>query len=151
MKITKFEHSGLAIEKDGKVLVFDPVEFTEKIPALLGVVGIVITHKHGDHLQPAVIERILSANPEAELICSEETLASLPNASVARAGDVREVGDFKLEFFGKNHAEIIPGQIPCDNIGVVIDGIVVNPGDSFDLPNGPVRVLLTPIAAPFSL
>ena len=54
MKITKLEHSGIIIEKDGKRVVFDPVEIRGKIPKLENVVAIVITHKHGDHLQPEI-------------------------------------------------------------------------------------------------
>jgi len=34
MKITKLEHSGIIIEKDGKRVVFDPVEINGKIPKL---------------------------------------------------------------------------------------------------------------------
>ena len=34
IKIIKLEHSGVAIEKDEKMVVFDPVEFTEKFPNL---------------------------------------------------------------------------------------------------------------------
>ena len=49
MKITKLEHSGLVIEKDGQNLVFDPVEFTGIIPKIENVAAVVITHKHGDH------------------------------------------------------------------------------------------------------
>lgn len=36
MQITKLEHSGMIVEKDGKKLVFDPVEFAETLPELHG-------------------------------------------------------------------------------------------------------------------
>lgn len=150
MKITKYEHSGLVIEKDGKVLVFDPVEFKEKLPEFTNVVAVVITHKHGDHFQPAVVERIMAANPAAELITSAETAEMVNGAIVAKAGDTRDVSGFKLDFFGRDHAAIIPGQVPCDNIGIVVDGLMANPGDSFDLPATPVKVLFTPIASPWN-
>ena len=150
MKITKFEHSGLAFEKDGKVLLVDPVEFEKKLPEFTNVVGIILTHKHGDHCQPAVIERIMAANPASELITSTETAEMVNGAVAAKAGDTRDVSGFKLDFFGRDHAAIIPGQVPCDNIGVVVDGLVVNPGDSFDLPDGPSKVLLSPIASPWN-
>ena len=150
MKITKFEHSGFAVEKDGKTLVFDPVEFEQKLPELTNVVGIIVTHKHGDHCQPAVIEQIKAANPAAELIVSAQTAEMVNGAVAAKAGDTRDVSGFKLDFFGRDHAAIIPGQVPCDNIGVVVDGLVVNPGDSFDLPAGPSKVLLAPIASPWN-
>lgn len=150
MKITKYEHSGLVIEKDGKVLVFDPVEFNEKLPEFTNVAAVVITHKHGDHCQPAVIEKIMAANPGAELITSRQTTETLPNASAVVAGDTRDVAGFQLAFFGRDHAAIIPGQVPCDNIGIVVDGLMANPGDSFDLPATPVKVLFAPIASPWN-
>ncbi len=58
---------------------------------------------------------------------------------------------FDLKFFGKDHAPIIPGVVPCENIGVVIDDKFVNPGDSFDVPEGldEVEVLFVPSAAPW--
>ena len=59
MKITKLEHSGVTIEKDGKVLVFDPVEIMEKLPDFENVVAVIITHKHGDHYQLDKITEIL--------------------------------------------------------------------------------------------
>lgn len=156
MKITKLEHSGVVVEKAGKVLVFDPVEFTEKLPELEGVVGIVITHKHGDHLQPEQIERILKANPGARVFAASDAVGMAPNATALRAGDTLEVGGFKLDIFGGNHASIITGQVPCENIGVAVDGKVMNPGDSFDMAGDSgvgsfdaPEVLLVPIAAPW--
>lgn len=46
---------------------------------------------------------------------------------------------------------IVPGVVPCENIGVVVDGKYVNPGDSFDVPEnfGEVKVLFVPSAAPW--
>ena len=149
MKITKLEHSGIVIEKDGKLLVFDPVEFTEKLPELKNVVAIIITHKHSDHLQPEILTKILGDNPEAKILTTGDTSALVENAIVMKSGGHYEIGGFSLDFFGGNHAAIIPEQIPCENIGVVVDGAIVNPGDSFDLPDVRAKVLFVPIAAPW--
>ncbi len=59
MKITKLEHSGLAVEQGGQTLLCDPVEITEKLPEFGNIIAIVITHQHSDHFQPVVIN-----NPE---------------------------------------------------------------------------------------
>ena len=67
MKITKLEHSGIIIEKDEKQIVFDPVEFEDKILRLENVVAIIITHKHSDHLQPEVIAKIRNDNPPVKI------------------------------------------------------------------------------------
>ena len=63
MKITKLEHSGMILEKNGRKIVFDPVEFENKLPELDNVVAVVITHKHGDHLQVEKLNEIVAKNP----------------------------------------------------------------------------------------
>lgn len=151
MKITKLEHSGIIFEKDGKKVVCDPVEFTEKLPVMEGVVAVVITHKHGDHLQIGRLTEILEKNREVRVFTTSDATPEVPHAEVVRNGDEVRVSEFELKFFGKNHAEIIPGVVPCENIGVLVDGEFVNPGDSFDMPAdlGEVKVLFVPSAAPW--
>ena len=149
MKITKLEHSGILIEKDGKLLVFDPAEFTKKIPKLDNVAAVVITHKHSDHFQPEVLAKIVGDNSGAKILTTSEVGALVENSIVVKAGDHYEIGEFNLDFFGKDHSAIVPGQIPCENIGVVVDGNIVNPGDSFDLPSTNTKVLFVPTAAPW--
>ena len=148
MKITKLEHSGIAIEKNGEILVCDPVEFIAKLPVFQNVVAIIITHKHSDHFQPEGVTRILQTNPSAQIFTTADT--AIEGATIVKAGDSASVGDFKLDFFGENHAAIVPGQVPCENIGVVVDDQIVNPGDSFDLPEIKPGILFVPIAAPWS-
>ncbi len=152
MKITKLEHSGLVLEKDDQKLVFDPVEFADTLPKLENVVAIIITHIHSDHFQPEKITEILELNPNAKFFAPEDVNAEISNLTLVAGGDVAEIGDFKLEFFSKDHASVFAGKVPCRNIGVVIDGQVLNPGDSFDLLDStkPVPVLLVPEVAPWA-
>lgn len=179
MKLTKLEHSGTVLEKGGKKLVFDPVEFAATLPELDQVVAIVITHMHSDHLQPERLAAILDRNPGAKIFApadaAEAILSALETAdvTVVAGGDEIFVGGdevaigreaetvegfvgeregFKLEFFGKDHASVMAGKVPCQNIGVVVDGKLTNPGDSFDLleMNGAVETLLVPEVAPWA-
>lgn len=178
MKLTKLEHSGVVLEKGGKKLVFDPVEFAGTVPELEGVVAVIITHLHGDHLQPERISAILDRNPGAKIFAPEDAATVILNAlgttdvTVVAGGDEIFVGGdevavgedeategfvgenegFKLEFFGRDHASVIAGKVPCQNIGVVVDGKLTNPGDSFDLleMNGAIEALLVPEVAPWA-
>ena len=152
MKITKLEHSGVILEKNGKKLVFDPVEFAGTLPALRDVVAIIITHLHSDHLQPEKITAIMDLNPGARIFAPEDALDQLPNATVVAGGDEMNIEGFELKFFGKDHASVMAGKVPCDNIGVVVDGKLTNPGDSFDLLelDGEVETLLVPEVAPWA-
>ncbi len=149
MKITKYEHSGVSVEKDGAVIVFDPIEIKERFPELKGVAAIMITHGHSDHWQPEVVKRILARNPEAKLYVPEDVTVDWTEATVMKAGDKVEAGGFELEFYGKDHAEVFAGKVPCANVGVIIDGIIVNPGDMYVMPDGPAKILLVPVAAPW--
>lgn len=158
MKLTKLEHSGVVLEKDGKKLVFDPVEFAATLPELKDVEVIIITHVHSDHLQPERLSAILNDNPNARIFApadAAEVIANelgSTNITIVAGGDSEEAGGFKLEFFSKDHASVVAGKIPCQNIGVVVDSKLTNPGDSFDLLelNGAVETLLVPEVAPWT-
>lgn len=130
MKITKLEHSGIIVEENGALLVCDPVEIEQKIPTIQNVEAIVVTHGHGDHYQPDVIAKIMQANPEVKIFTTEDM--GIDGAEKVRGGDVCDLPNFHLEFFSENHAEIIPGNYVCKNVGVVVNGKLMNPGDSFD-------------------
>ena len=51
MKITKYTHACVRIERDGSVLVIDPGNFSEP-EAVDGADAVIITHGHADHLEP---------------------------------------------------------------------------------------------------
>lgn len=152
MRLTKLEHSGIVLEKNGKKLVFDPVEYAETLPELTNVVAIVLTHVHPDHLQTERISAIMDLNPEAKIFAPEDAASILPNAILVAGGDEAEVEGFQLKFFGKDHASVLAGKVPCQNVGVVVDDKLTNPGDSFDLLelNGAVEALLVPEVAPWT-
>lgn len=150
MQITKLEHSGIAIEKAGQTIIFDPVEFEHQLPPFDNVIAIIITHKHGDHYQPEILQSLIAQHPQAKVITTPDNVENIAGAEVANPGSELTLGDFNLKFFSKNHAAIIPGEIPCDNLGVVIDDDIVNPSDSFDLPDGiSPNLLLVALAAPW--
>lgn len=152
MRLTKLEHSGIILDKDGKKLVFDPVEYIDVLPELHGVVAIIITHLHSDHLQPEQISKIMDLNPAAKIIAPADAAELLPNAITVAGGDELDIEGFNLKFFSKDHASVLAGKVPCQNLGVVVDDTITNPGDSFDLleMNGTVETLLVPEVAPWT-
>lgn len=151
MKLTKFDHSCIIVEKNGMKVVCDPVEFETSLPELDNVAAIIVTHKHGDHLQPERISAILDRSPEAQILTTADAVEEFDRATAVHAGDSVNLGGFELRFFGQDHGEIVPGEVPCENIGVVIDNLIVNPGDSFDIPEDLAQpeVLLVPSVAPW--
>lgn len=155
MKITKYEHACFTVEHEGKLLVVDPGAFTTNIGSPENVVGIVVTHEHADHFDPAALGALIAHNPDALVIAHKNITRqfgdhdeTLPYQSVA-AGETFDVGPFHLEFFGGEHAVIHPDMPVVANLGVMINDAIFYPGDSFVNPGKPVRVLALPVGAPW--
>ncbi len=154
MKFTKLEHSGCIIEDNGKKVICDPVEIEEKLPDLKNVAVIIITHKHGDHFQPKALEKIIARSPNVRIFAPQDfEIAEIFEHQIEKviAGAEWDIEGFNLKFFSKDHASIIPSQIPCANIGVVVNSRIVNPGDSFDIPDDlqNPELLMVPSEAPW--
>jgi len=151
MKLTKYDHACFTLEKDGKLLVVDPGEFTS-LPQLENVVAVVVTHHHADHLDPLALEALFASNPDMVVYGPEQVDDAIEgdyaHQKVA-AGDIIKTGPFTFEFFGGDHA-VIHSSFPTDqNVGVMINETVYYPGDSFSEPGKPVKVLALPSAAPW--
>ena len=152
MKLTKYAHACVVLEKDGKKLVVDPGAFGSDFGSADNVAGVIITHNHGDHFDETQVQMIVAANPQVVIITTAETAARLAHSNIItpKAGDKTAAGPFALHFTGGRHAFIYKDFPACQNLGVDIDnGSVYYPGDSFDLPAGQVHVLLTPVSGPW--
>lgn len=152
MKLTKYEHACFTVEKDGKLLVVDPGEWTTDLDSPENVVAIVVTHEHPDHFDPAALGALVAHNPDAIIYAHENITRqfgdTLPHQAV-QSGQEITVDPFTLEFFGGEHATIHESYPTIANLGVMINGCVYYPGDSFTLPYKPVKVLALPVGAPW--
>ncbi|HWR84799.1 MAG TPA: MBL fold metallo-hydrolase [Rhodoglobus sp.] len=151
MKVTKHEHACLVIEKNDEALVIDPGGFTSPLSDVHGVVAVVITHEHPDHWTPDQLQRILDANPGARILGPAGVAAAADGfeVQVVSDGDEVSVGGFALRFFGTQH-NVIHSSLPLvDNTGVLVDGELFHPGDSYTVPPVPVGTLAAPIGAPW--
>ena len=151
MKITKFEHACMVIQKGTSSLIIDPGAFTTPLTDITGVVAIVITHEHADHWTPEQLKRILERNPDALILGPGGVVAAATDFKVERVthGEELEVGDFRLSFFGEKHA-VIHESIPVvDNVAVLVDESFYYAGDSYTVPSVPVHTLAVPIGAPW--
>lgn len=151
MKLTKFEHAAMVLDKSGDTLVIDPGGYTTPLTDVTGVVAIVITHEHADHWTAEQLNRILEKNPDARIIGPAGVAAAATDFTVetVKHGDKVTAGSFELEFFGEKHA-VIHESIPLvDNVGVMVDNDFYYGGDSYTQPGVPVNVLAVPIGAPW--
>ncbi|MEO8691231.1 MAG: MBL fold metallo-hydrolase [Candidatus Saccharimonas sp.] len=152
MKLTKYEHACFTLEKDGKLIVVDPGDWTTDFIMPENVIAIVITHSHPDHCDPTIVRKIITSNPKTQVYAHSDIIRKLGSSIESRpvvAGDQIEVGPFQLAFFGGKHA-LIHSDIPqITNLGVMVNNSLYYPGDSFDAPDRPVKVLALPVSAPW--
>jgi len=159
MKLTKFTHACVRLEKDGQVLVLDPGTLSETTEALDGAHAVLITHEHPDHIDVPAVAAALGDNGGLELFApagvAQNVRKEAPDAAervhAVEPGTAFDAAGFAIRSFGGQHALIHP-QIPVvANIGYLVDGDVYHPGDSFIIPDGiSVRTLLVPIHAPWN-
>ncbi|MGO4535643.1 MBL fold metallo-hydrolase [Leifsonia sp. 2MCAF36] len=152
MRLTKFEHSGLQLEADGRKLFVDPGNFTSPLTDTANAVAVVITHEHPDHWTPEQLKRVLDVSPEAKIFAPEGVAraASGFDVTVVHAGDTIAAEPFTLRFFGGRHA-VIHESIPVvDNLGVLVNEQLYYAGDSFFVPaEVEVDLLAAPAGAPW--
>jgi L-ascorbate metabolism protein UlaG (beta-lactamase superfamily) len=151
MKLTKYTHACLVLEKDGSALVIDPGQWSNDFVAPEHVVGVVVTHAHQDHYSMELLRSIIDANPDAHIYAHADVAAELENLPVQTvvAGENVHVGNFALSFFGGEHAAIEPSRPTQANLGVMVDDLLYYPGDSFALPDRSVNILALPVSAPW--
>jgi len=151
MRIIKFEHACFVVEDDGKSLVVDPGAYTTDFVVPDNVAAVVVTHNHADHLNTDLLEKIVEKNRDAVIVGHQETLGNLSGYKLQTVAPNEgiDIGGFKLEFFGGQHATIDPAIPVIANLGVMINGRLYYPGDSFTLPERPVEILALPVAAPW--
>jgi L-ascorbate metabolism protein UlaG (beta-lactamase superfamily) len=151
MRITKYEHACFVASIADKKLVVDPGSFTLPLPDYTNIVAVVITHEHADHWTPEHLQRIKDNSPDVRFFGPAGVVAAASDfdVTIVKAGDKIEVDPFTLEFFGEKHAQIHSSIPIVDNVGVLVNGSVFYPGDSFTL--GPVGVDLlgVPASAPW--
>jgi L-ascorbate metabolism protein UlaG (beta-lactamase superfamily) len=159
MKLTKYTHACVRLEKNGGVLVIDPGTFSETAEALDGARAVLVTHEHKDHIDVAAVKSALTENRALELFAPLgvadtmriEAADALSRIHTVEPGTSFEAAGFNVRSFGGQHALIHP-QIPLvANIGYLVDGNVYHPGDSFIIPDGiSVQTLLVPVHAPWN-
>jgi len=152
MRLIKFTHAAVRLERDGRSVLLDPGIFTED-EAYDGVSHILVTHEHADHVSAEKLAAQLERNPALEVYTSAAVAQQLgdalsPTVRTVEVGDRFTVNGFAVEAVGGQHAEIYEGLPGCANIGFIVDG-VYHPGDALYVPSSEVATLLVPTAAPW--
>lgn len=157
IELTCWGHAGLRLERDGTRLAVDPGAFTD--PAVLdGAAAVLVTHGHPDHVSPEALAAVVAADGGPQVWAPAPVVEALVAAGApaervhtVAAGDELDVAGFAVRAVGGTHAVIHPDIPLLANVGYLVEGAVLHPGDAFpDLPDGAdVRVLALPVAAPW--
>lgn len=150
MKITKFTHACLKLEKNSSRIWIDPGNFSEDFMAEIAE-AIVITHLHDDHCHRPNIEKLLELNPSTKIFSTAEVAEKLEgiDVTVVQHGDFYQVKDFTLEFFGDLHQEIHRSIPLVQNTAVMVNHSFYYPGDSYKPPEYQPEILAVPSSAPW--
>lgn len=151
MNITRLQHATQIIEEGGARLVIDPGVFTTLPDDLSDIVGVVVTHEHGDHCAPELIGAVLDSNPGIRIHGPQGVADTFPDldVSVVHQDDRVTVGPFGLQFLGGVHATIHESIPLVDNLGVLVNESFYYGGDALFVPMQDIDVLAVPSSGPW--
>ncbi len=151
MRLTKYGHACVRVEKDSRAIVIDPGVMTPEPEALAGVEAVLITHEHFDHFEAERLYAAVAADAELAVYTCSGVARRLEGirdrVRVVADGDVLTVAGFEVVGVGEKHHRSHPDAEPVDNVGFLLDGEVFHPGDA--LPLVDVPTLLVPGQAPW--
>ena len=121
MKITKFPQSCILIESNGINLLVDPsaTKYDEKFLNYWKTAdAILITHKHGDHMNKVVLE-----NLNIPIYSTKEVATFAPNLNIKliKEGDTLKLGNIKIDIVKAIHGYMLAAGEILENVGFIID------------------------------
>lgn len=155
--VTHWGHACVRFERAGHRLVLDPGAFGD-LSVLDDADAVLVTHEHPDHVETRALAAALGARgqlhvwgpaPVVDLLVDAGAPADRVHAVVA--GDELDAAGFAVRVVGERHAEIHPDVTVPANVGYLVDGAALHPGDSFTPPppGTAVDLLLVPVAGPW--
>jgi L-ascorbate metabolism protein UlaG (beta-lactamase superfamily) len=160
MRISKYIHSCLLIEKGKDKILFDPGKFSfieglVKPEQFEHLSAIVLTHQHPDHIDDEALAKILSNNASAGVLANTEIRTRLAQKGIATEvfeTGTRALGSFMLAAFDAPHAPLLNATTP-QNTAYLVDNSFLHPGDSFSDRLDAVKntsALALPVMAPWN-
>lgn len=153
MRITHHGQSCLLVETgDGARLLLDPgIITTGRIDlASLGTIdAVLLTHQHPDHVDPGPVADLVEAG--ATLFANAPTRAlfrdDLP-VEVVEGGTSFEAAGVGVTAHDLAHMPMVDGSPGPPNLGFVVDGRLLHPGDAREVTGLVADILALPIAGP---
>lgn len=125
MKITKYPQSCLLIETKGKKILIDPgiLKYKDEYFNIWNNVDIIlITHKHPDHCNTAVLEKL----DKSILIYSTKEVKDANESlsiNIIKENEILKLGDITIEVVHAIHGyqPLLKGKEINENVGYIID------------------------------
>ncbi len=95
LKITFIGHGTLMFTFGGKTIHVDPVSREADYSKMPSADLIMVTHEHGDHLDPKAIKAL--RKPETEIVLTKKCAERIEGGIVMKNGDAKTVGGLKVE------------------------------------------------------
>jgi L-ascorbate metabolism protein UlaG (beta-lactamase superfamily) len=149
MKITKFVHSCVLVEVDGKEKVLiDPGEYTWAANQLTdkhlsNIDYLVITHEHADHYLPEAIKAVLAKSPNTKIKAGPAVVKLLQGEGIPADSD----NDNTIKLAIGEHSRVWEFPI-FENTKVMVADKLLHVGDSMDTTETPA-VLCLPMFGPW--
>ena len=126
MKITKYPQSCLLVETKGKKILIDPgtLKYKEEYFNVWNSVDIIlITHKHPDHCNTEILEKI---NDNIKIYSTQEVQDANKtlNINIIKENDIIKLDDIKVEVVHAVHGYqplLKGGKEIYENVGYIID------------------------------
>jgi L-ascorbate metabolism protein UlaG (beta-lactamase superfamily) len=147
MQITKYLHSCLLVEHEGKVAVLDPGSMSFDVfefDKLKSLDNILITHIHQDHYHLPFIKKLVEMFPEVHITAPQEVVEDLEKNGIKAISDASE----GVELFDAPHENTEPLFPIPQEIGIHYLGLLSDPGDSHSFIETK-EILALPITAPW--
>jgi L-ascorbate metabolism protein UlaG (beta-lactamase superfamily) len=150
MKITKLAHSCLLVEMPeptNRTVLFDPGEMSaERVRQadLQFLDDIVITHEHGDHFDPQLVQELAHQFQEVRILAPQAVVDKLAEMEVKASAQPSE----ELVLFESPHEAVEPIFPQPEQIGVHYLDKLTHPGDSHHFTETKA-ILALPITAPW--
>ncbi len=151
MRITKFGHCCLLVQERNATILIDPGSYSNP-PVETTLDAILISHQHTDHMDIALLKKIMNQNPNCPIYTCHDVASILAKEGIStqilQEGQIVTIKNAAIKIIGKEHA-IIYQKSPCMNHGFLISNRFFFPGDALTFLQQPVEILALPVAGPW--
>lgn len=152
MKITKYIHACILLEKEDTNLLIDPGSFTA-LPADVSKINfVIVTEEHFDHFNLDNLQKIANKNPEVQIYTTAAVYESMSDTSLnihkIVGSQIVDMGAYSITFEENDHATIYR-MSPCKSLAITINDHLYYPSDTFTTTDKSIQILALPTAGPW--